>query len=422
MKSALLAAFAIAAPLALVLLIIIARPASKPARPNPANPTSSPADPTRPARPEPFPPISPGAVPQNPADPGPTPAAQTRRPTTAPAERGAFQARVIDRLEDWLEAWRRPPGQPGSPRDAAAEHLLRGEFEKAAKAFDRLLLENPNDPDLLMGAATALTRLGRHEDALPLLIAILERNPRHAAARYASGITLTRLDRREEAIAAFTRLLETSPDHSGAKFNLAILLQSTGRNQAALTAWRKVTDDLPRSGSGASPLKGGRPPRPPATRPQSETRNRKSALDPTLVTEAWFHHGEAAMAMHQMQEAESCFLEVTRLAPADARAWCNLGIIRATLARWDDAITALNEALRHEPSLVPAINQLSYVYAAKYRDNGRPADRQKVLDLCARSLAIRSDQPNIRALRNALLDAETTQPSAKEHPPASDSE
>ncbi|HOB75091.1 MAG TPA: tetratricopeptide repeat protein [Phycisphaerae bacterium] len=409
MKGSLLAALALGATLALMLLISLTRPAVKPPpqSPEPASPPPAPPPAVPSVRSTPPPRILPDFLPPSPpraVSHRPTPARQTApqpaaSPSTRPAADIPDEANLIERIEDWLDNWRdQVNSPPGSPRETAAEHLARGEFEKAARAFDRLLLDDPNDPDLLMGAAIALSRLNRHEDALPLLLAVLERDPRHIAARYSHAVTLTRLDHREEAIAAFTQLLEVSPDHQGARFNLAILLQSLGRRQEALTAWRNVT--APLSGQQASR---------PATNPSF-------ALAPALIPEAWFHHGEVAMDMYQLQEAERCFIEVTRLTPADARAWCNLGIIRATLARWDEAIAALEEALRHEPSLAPALNQLAYVHAVKYRDTGHPTDAQKVLDLCARSLAIRSDQPNIRSLRNALLDAGREAEPAEEEP------
>ena len=337
--------------------------------------------------------------------PAPTSIAVT---TTRPAAAASSKPRIADLIEDWLDDWRqRARPEPGSPREAAAEFLVRGDYAQAAKAFDRLLREKPNDANLILGEVMALTRLGRDEDALPLLTALLEREPKNTAARYHDGVTLTRLDRREEAIAAFTQLLDVQPAHGGAMFNLAILQQSLGRNQDAWRTWRKLTEQFPgewasrppKTGEVAATQEAGARPVPP-----------EATLSPELVTEAWFHRGEAEMAMSQVKEAQQCFLEVTRATPGDARAWCNLGIARAVLAEYNEAVPALTEALRLEPTLVTAMNQMAYIHAARYRDTGRPEEKLAVLEWCTRSLAVQSQQPNIRELSDAVLQADREPP------------
>jgi len=359
-----------------------------------------------------------------------TPRAASVAATSPPAGTpGASSDRIgiLDQVEDWLADWQsRGRRTPDSGREAAAVYLMTGQFEPAVKAFDRLLLEHPNDADLLMGQATALNRLGRHEDALPLLLAVVEREPGHVAARYHLGVTLARLDRREEAITTFTQLLEVYSGHEGAAFNLAILQQSVGRMQEALATWRKLTERLAgervssrapegktAAASNASQPAQSRAGAGQAARPPTE-HNLGGLLNEALICEAWFHRGEVEMAMHQVKQAVQCFVEVTRRMPEDPRAWCNLGIARAVLAQYDEAASALNRALRLESTLVPALNQLAYVHAVRYRDTGDSADRQAVLDLCERSLAVRSQQPNIRSLRNALQDLDREPPGDQE--------
>ena len=105
----------------------------------------------------------------------------------------------------------------------------------------------------------------------------------------------------------------------------------------------------------------------------------EGSLGPELACAAWFHRGEAEMAMSQVKEAQRCFLEVTRRRPDDARAWCNLGIARAVMAEYEEAVPALMEALRLEPSLVAAMNELAYIHAVKYRSTGRAEAKQAVL-------------------------------------------
>lgn len=418
MKSLLLLVLAIGVPFGLMLLVnwATSSPAPQPV-PN-AAPTAARAVPPRPAEPIRKPPIS--LVPANGMQPMPSPhelleapvpaaqpsAAMLAHTASAPAVPQAAPS-VADRIESWLEDWQlRTRQRPDSQREEAAAALAHGNFQRAAVAFDRLLLKSPNDADLTLGEVMALTRLGRHEDALPLLTALLERDPRNTAARFHQGVTLMRLDRREAAIETFTQLLDTRPDHEAAMYNVAVLQQSLGRRQEAWTAWRSLTDHFEsraanqpsRNKAPTAAPTSGQPPAPP-----------EGALSPDMICAAWFHRGEAEMVMSQIRPAQKCFKEVTRRAPDDARAWCNLGIAHATLAEYDEALPALHEALRLEPALVAAMNQIAYIHAERFRATRQPEDCQAVLDWCQRSLAVRSQQPNLYALIDAVR-ATATQP------------
>ncbi|MEP0844519.1 MAG: tetratricopeptide repeat protein, partial [Phycisphaerae bacterium] len=297
-----------------------------------------------------------------------------------------------DLIDAWLGAWAaRLPAEADIRRAAAIEDYRRGRYQQAATALDRLLTRNPDDIDLLIAAAAAQCKLGQYEDALPLLRRALELDPARTPARYQYAVALVRLDRRAEAATAFEKLLEASPGHRPARFALAILLQADGRLPEALAQWRKTTAGLSSA--------------PPATQPTPAVAPPPGDLAAPAVAEAFFHRGETALALDQYAEAEECFQTVVARRPDDARAWCNLGIARAALEREPEAISALHEALRRKPDLVPAINQLAFVYARRYRSTRDPADQERLVDLCQRSLAVRSHQPDIAALRNAAIEA-----------------
>lgn len=329
-----------------------------------------------------------GAASTNPAESNNTPAAV---PTTRPAAGSVDFKAWTERLDDWRDIWQeRARPAPDSPRGAAVAALQSGAYERAARAFDRLLTQSPDDRDLLLGEAAALAGLGRHDDALPLLERAIELEPAQAAARYARAVTLARLGRIDEALGAFAELLDRQPDHWPARFALGILQQATGRKLEALTTWRKFSEA------------------PAATGPAEP--GVRARLDPALQLEALFHHGEVAMALQQYAEAEACFAEIAHRQPDDARGWCNLGIARAARHQDAGAISALNEALARNPRLVPALNQLAFIHAALYRDHHAPADYEALVSACDRSLAVQSYQPNIRALKLAAFQAAQSRP------------
>ncbi|GMU21324.1 MAG: hypothetical protein AMXMBFR13_14170 [Phycisphaerae bacterium] len=305
---------------------------------------------------------------------------------------------LTDAIDDWLaatQATSRPVGGQGDSQFSerwrlAVNHLARGSFERAHREFDRLLLGAADDPDVMSGKATALLGLDRYEDALPLMERVIERRPDDATTRFNYAIALTALGRRDPAVQALKDLLTGSPHHSRARFNLALLLQASGRLREALTEWRTLTDkSVGRVGVDA-----------PA----------HAAHAPAALAAAWFHRGEVALALGVYDDASRSFQEVLHTHSEDARALCNLGIAQAAAGHGEEALDSLAKALDVSPDLVPAINQMAYIQAARLRDEPAASLRREVIELCQRSLAIRAVQPNISALRDHLLGWPSSRP------------
>jgi tetratricopeptide (TPR) repeat protein len=360
--------------------------------------------------------------------------------TVSPATRPAID--VLEGVDAWLEQWREQhaasatapasdatrSAEPGkADLDAAADLLLAGRYDRALAAFDRLLVRQPNDVQLMMGEAAALVGLARAEDALPLLESVLRLQPANIPARFNYGVALIRAGQPEAAAAQFATVLERSPGHVEAKFNLAILHQAAGRYHPAIALWRELTDAAPTqpaTSKQTKPSPSKRPSQPTnSRRPVQQTASTRATWQSTSIPaapshglsatkrlEALCHRGEIALELHLSDEAERCFRQVLEIEPADARAWCNIGIARADAGRRDDAIEALTQALQLDAGLVPAINQLALVRASVYRDGGDEAARAEAIQLCDRSLALLRHQPNVRSLRDALQNPPEPQP------------
>ncbi len=324
----------------------------------------------------------------------PTPTDRRERPgRVSPPPVAVIPLKLADAADGWLERWREEiRDHPGVKADVAMVQLAHGRYDAALRAFDRLLLSAPDDPRVLEGKALALVGLGRADDAIPLFEHAIERRPDDASTRLHFALALTGAGRRGEAVRAYEELLDRDPHHPRALFNLAVLHQVEGRAFDALETWTRLTEPADAA---------------PASSPEGHSPDR--AVNEEMLAAAWFHRGELAIELSRLDEAELCFGRVVELHPNDAAGWCNLGIARDRLGRREPAITALTEALRQDPELIPALNQLAYVHAGLYRDIGDPRDRDAVKHWCDRSLALYADQPNLRALRDAIdAPAETS--------------
>ena len=67
-------------------------------------------------------------------------------------------------IDDWVERFKLPALESLSePADAQAARLLvERDYERAVRAYDRLMLKRPSDPEVLLGKAVALSGAGRN--------------------------------------------------------------------------------------------------------------------------------------------------------------------------------------------------------------------------------------------------------------------
>jgi tetratricopeptide (TPR) repeat protein len=289
--------------------------------------------------------------------------------------------RIEEAVDEWRERLERLSATGDDPHARAARLLADRRYDQAVRAYDRLLAAEPDDVFILLGKAAALAGAGRFEDALPLYENLVRREPRSPTMHFDFAVAQMREGRMAEAVTLLRRVLELEPRHRKARFNLAVALQGSNRPLDALAQWRAVAAEADAADAGP-----------------------------------WYHLGECAIAVHQYAEAEQCFERVVGLRPDDPRAWTNLGIARAAYGRRPEALAALDEALRLDAGFLPAMNQAAFVHAAIFADTESQAHFEATIDFCGRSLAVNARQPNIIALREALLHPPDPEPDETSDP------
>jgi len=115
-----------------------------------------------------------------------------------------------------------------------ARHLLavlltrRGSAEEALGHYDRALLLEPDDVQLLSNRGVALGELNRHQEALESLTVALSIQRDYAPALSNLGNSLLALGRYAESRAAYDAALAIGPDFAECRFNRARLLLLLG--------------------------------------------------------------------------------------------------------------------------------------------------------------------------------------------------
>jgi len=114
-----------------------------------------------------------------------------------------------------------PPADSPSLRQSALDSMRRGEFTAAIQAYKQALNLDPDDSDLKLGLARALSLGGRNEESKGVYQQILSKAPDNADALEGLGSTFLRSDQPFEARAVFERLSARHPGNPEYKIDLA---------------------------------------------------------------------------------------------------------------------------------------------------------------------------------------------------------
>ncbi|HEY3175766.1 MAG TPA: tetratricopeptide repeat protein [Candidatus Polarisedimenticolia bacterium] len=136
----------------------------------------------------------------------------------------------------WRAAFRLTPEDSRRIMEEADQDLMAGRLGPAERKFGRVAASDPADARAAFGLGLALSRQGRHREALASIerAALLE--PGNTDHAYVRAHTLALLGRREDAVAAFESILKVDPDRQAAAAEMIGILIDSGRWEEARRA------------------------------------------------------------------------------------------------------------------------------------------------------------------------------------------
>lgn len=178
---------------------------------------------------------------------GGKPAIQFRQNTTTsqvnPTLSGAYQAFISGNIEMAQQQYHKVLRQEPNNRDAllglAAVALSRKQAGQAAAYYAKLLELDPSDPDALAGL------VGSQGQSDPVqsesqLKKILAQNPQAGALHFALGNLYSQQSRWAEAQQAYFRAYSSTPGNADYAFNLAISLEHLSQGKLALDYYQRA--------------------------------------------------------------------------------------------------------------------------------------------------------------------------------------
>jgi tetratricopeptide (TPR) repeat protein len=297
--------------------------------------------------PEPVP------VPAAAVEPPPLPA-EARvvvRPEESEARKLLDEARLLEAdnpalgLARYRKALELLPEKTDLWKSVADLELSRGAVEPAARAYREFLKTHPDRADALQNLGILEMRSGRTDDARTCLESAIRAAP-SADLYYNLGNLYFKAQGYEPAVSAYRRALEYEPRHAEARFNLALALERTGKRGeavAALAQLGSVSPDVVRERARMEAMMGGIE----ADRAFGLARG-SGDVDTVLGVAAGFRQaGESEKALALLDRA-------VELAPKQASARLNRGVLRQAMGRLSEAAADYEEAANLDPSLSEA--------------------------------------------------------------------
>ena len=246
---------------------------------------------------------------------------------------------------------------------------LEGENAKAVERFRAAMAVNPDDVRIPLMLADCLTRLGKPDEAAPLLQECLKRDPRSAAALLSLGQVSLDLKKYEQSRTAFEQLLAMDPNNRDACFGLGKALARLGETEKSKQVMERfrslVANERPASSARVLSFDDLAKGREVAVLIFSEVAKvyvahgnsekaeeawvKASAVDPRDVKSRL----ELA-ALYERTDRNHAVLRICEqlrdIEPKNAAYWANVGVLKARVGHYEEGLAAVEEAIKLDPA------------------------------------------------------------------------
>ena len=281
--------------------------------------------------------------------------------------------------------------------DLGVEYLLAGKTEQAISAFKRAIQMNPKDGDAYFNLGNAYTYLSRWADAADAYQAAIRFNDKDGEALNGLGRAYYNLGWHAQAVEPLKRAIRSYPSWAEPHYQLSNVYYKLEQKDAAAASFRQAVGMNPDSASRQLALvvtnapannasqNGGA--RPPIGSPVTATRNERNANKPSTNSggakpavesvrqspppkkvqreeaKTYYSQGVKHGRAKRFDEAITAFQQAIQLKPDYADAHFGLGHAYADAGRWQEAVEAYEQVLRFDPKDDEAAYQLGVAYS-----------------------------------------------------------
>ncbi len=232
--------------------------------------------------------------------------------------------------------------------------------EEAQASYAKVLKLEPGNMEALVNLGIMHCNRDLHEDALEHLDRLTQVKPGYSEGWRLKGVALNNLGRNDEAQASYGRALELDPDNAAALEDLGVMLGNKGHHEDAFAHFDKLTHVIPDYAKG------------------------------------WLLKALAQKKLDRTDEAQVSYARVLELAPENAEALENLGIIFIDRGLYEDAIAHFEKLTQVKPHYSKGWRLMAFAQI----ELGKIKDAQI---LCTKALEVDPENTVIMATLGALL-------------------
>lgn len=228
----------------------------------------------------------------------------------------------------------------------AEASLMLGKSSQALQLAERALKLKPDMPSTRLLRANALARMGQKKAAIKGYNDVLALQPENASAMLSLGVAQRAAGENSEAIVTFEKLVELKPDFAHAHFNLANAFKDEGLPEDALLSYEDTLAISPEMTEGwinkaATLLQ--------LDLPEEALKSAKQALNITPSASAYLNAGNACRNLARVSQAATYYQQALALTPKDATINAQIGLLLADQNRQEEAVTQLKTACTLAP-------------------------------------------------------------------------
>jgi tetratricopeptide (TPR) repeat protein len=290
---------------------------------------------------------------------------------------------------------------PATERSRAKN--LTSRLAEVAAGYQRMLEENPCQPDALVGISLVALASRQHDAAIKMASAAVAAAPRMGAAWVALGQALKAADRCEEAERAYREAISLDDMNALARMGLGELKTASGRAEQAAREFELALKWQPalvgaHLGLGNALAMMGR-------NEEALARYREALRLRPRLPEGEFAAGFVLARLGRFKEAEIRYRRALVARPDFAAAWMNLGSLLREQGRDPAAEAALRRAVELRPDLVAGWVNLAILERERRRPGKAEAYLRKAFLLNPAQVETHIAWCQFRAAANDLAGA-----------------
>lgn len=243
---------------------------------------------------------------------------------------------------------------------AAQQHYQAGRLPEAAALYQQILVQQPDQIEVLSWLALIADRLGKPDDSIAYSERILALNPNSAETHSNLGSVLCQQGRLDAAIAHHQTALQLRPDNPDAHYNLGVVWATAGEVEAAIGHYQQaiaLNPNYANAHNNLGVLLGQKGDRSAAINHYQQA----IRLNPQHAN-AHNNLGVALFQERQIEAAIAHYRQAIAVTPEDANVYDNLGTALREQGKLEAAIASYQQAIRLAPHSPSAHDNLGTVF------------------------------------------------------------